>query len=98
MEKKEVSREEFDALVEKVNKLESTTDLQTGLLQAIDKKIDVIDQKLGSSTEINNLKIQPIEDRVDKLEDSNKWGWRAIAGALIGVVVNSFFTFKNIGG
>ena len=38
MEKKEVSREEFDALVEKVNKLEKITDDQTLLLQEIDKK------------------------------------------------------------
>ncbi len=98
MDKKEVSREEFEALKEKVNNLEKTTDLQTGLLQEIDKKIDVINEKVSSSAEIGDLKIKPIEDRVDKLEDSNKWVWRAVASALIGVVVTGFFAIKNIGG
>ena len=57
MEKKEVSREEFDALVEKVNKLEKITDDQTLLLQEIDKKLDVITEKLNSSKTIEELKI-----------------------------------------
>lgn len=98
MEKKEVSREEFDALVEKVSKLEDTTDVQTGLLQAIDKKIDVIDQKLGSSAEISELKIRPIEDKVNKTEESIKWAWRTIIGAIIVIFINGVFTIKNIGG
>ena len=65
MEKKEVSREEFDALVEKVNKLEKITDDQTLLLQEIDKKLDVITEKLNSSKTIEELKIRPIEEKVN---------------------------------
>ena len=71
MEKKEVSREEFDALVEKVNKLEKITDDQTLLLQEIDKKLDVITEKLNSSKTIEELKIKPIEEKVNKILNEN---------------------------
>ena len=96
MEKKEVSREEFDALVEKVNKLERITDVQTDLLQEIDKKLDVITEKLSNAEERENLKIKPIEDRVEKMEDSNKWLWRTIVGAIIGLLVDGIITIKNV--
>lgn len=96
MEKREVSREEFDALVEKVNKLERITDVQTDLLQEIDKKLDVITEKLSNAEERENLKIKPIEDRVEKMEDSNKWLWRTIVGAIIGLLVDGIITIKNV--
>jgi iron-sulfur cluster repair protein YtfE (RIC family) len=96
MEKKEVSREEFDALVEKVNKLEKITDDQTLLLQEIDKKLDVITEKLNSSKTIEELKIKPIEEKVNKIEDNNRWLWRTIVGAIIGILINGIITIKNI--
>ena len=96
MEKKEVSREEFDALVEKVNKLEKITDDQTLLLQEIDKKLDVITEKLSSSKTIEELKIRPIEEKVNKIEDNNRWLWRTIVGAIVGILINGIITIKNI--
>lgn len=96
MEKKEVSREEFDALVEKVNKLEKITDDQTALLQEIDKKLDVITEKLSSSKTIEELKIKPIEEKVNKIEDNNRWLWRTIVGAIVGILINGIITIKNI--
>jgi iron-sulfur cluster repair protein YtfE (RIC family) len=96
MEKKEVSREEFDALVEKVNKLEKITDDQTLLLQEIDKKLDVITEKLSSSKTIEELKIKPIEEKVNKIEDNNRWLWRTIVGAIVGILINGIITIKNI--
>ena len=96
MEKKEVSREEFDALVEKVNKLEKITDDQTLLLQEIDKKLDVITEKLSSSKTIEELKIRPIEEKVNKIEDNNRWLWRTIVGAIVVILINGIITIKNI--
>ena len=97
MDKKEVSREEFEALKEKVNNLEKTTDLQTGLLQEIDKKIDVINEKVSNSAEIGDLKIKPIEEKVNNIQDSNKWLWRTIGGAIIAILIDGIITIKNIG-
>lgn len=96
MEKKEVSREEFDALVEKVKKLEEITDDQTNLLQEIDKKLDVITEKLSSSSTIEELKMKPIKEKVDKIEDNNRWLWRTIGCALIGLLINGIITIKNV--
>lgn len=96
MEKKEVSREEFDALVEKVKKLEEITDDQTLLLQEIDKKLDVITEKLSSSKTIEELKIKPIEEKVNKIEDNNRWLWRTIVGVIVGILINGLITIKNI--
>ncbi len=96
MEKKEVSREEFDALVEKVKKLEEITDDQTNLLQEIDKKLDVITEKLSSSSTIEELKIKPIKEKVDKIEDNNRWLWRTIVGVIVGILINGIITIKNI--
>ena len=96
MEKREVSREEFDALVEKVQKLEKITDDQTLLLQEIDKKLDVITEKLNSSKTIEELKIKPVEEKVNKIEDNNRWLWRTIVGVIIGILINGIITIKNI--
>ena len=96
MAKEVVSRVEFDALKEKVESLEKITDLQTGLLQEIDKKLDVINEKVSNSAEIEDLKIQPISDRVEKMEDSNKWLWRTIVGAIVGILIDGIITIKNV--
>ena len=96
MAKEVVSRVEFDALKEKVESLEKITDLQTGLLQEIDKKLDVINEKVSNSAEIEDLKIQPISDRVGKIEDSNKWLWRTIVGAIVGILIDGIITIKNV--
>ena len=96
MAKETVSRVEFDALKEKVESLEKITDLQTGLLQEIDKKLDVINEKVSNSAEIEDLKISPISDRVGKIEDSNKWLWRTIVGAIIVILINGVITIKSV--
>lgn len=95
---KNVSREEFEALKEKVNALEKTTDVQTGLLQEIDKKIDVINEKVSNSAEIGDLKIKPIEEKVNNIQDNNKWLWRTMVGAIIGLLIEAVFTIKSVGG
>ena len=96
MAKETVSREEFEALKEKVKTIEKITDLQTGLLQEIDKKLDVINEKVSNSAEIEDLKISPISDRVGKIEDSNKWLWRTIVGAIIVILINGAITIKSV--
>lgn len=92
----EVSREEFDNLKNDVEELKKELANSKELLTKIDKKLDVISEKFTSSKEIEELKYNPLEKRVTNIEDGNKWIWRTITGALIGIVINAIFTIKNI--
>lgn len=92
---KEVSRQEFDTLRKDVDELKEELNNSKEILQKIDKKLDVISEKMTSSEKIEELKYAPLEKRVDKIEDNSKWLWRTIAGALIGIVITAIFAIKN---
>lgn len=81
-----VSRTEFNALKQEVQDIKKDTEESQKLLQAIDKKIDVINEKLVSSDKMETLKLQPLEKRVDNLEDSQKWLRRTVIGAVLGIL------------
>ena len=82
-----VSRSEFNSLKEKVSTIEQERLEDIKLLQQIDKKTDVIYEKLMNSDEKYELKISPIEKRVSELEGNQKWLRRTLAGAIIGEVL-----------
>ena len=86
-----VTKAEFDDLKKQVDKLESNMSEIEHLFQAIDKKIDVISEKINSGTNVTDLKIQPIEKRVFDLEDSQKWVIRIIIGEVIAIVCSFIF-------
>lgn len=86
-----VERKEFNDLKNEVNKIREDMVETAKTLSSIDKKIDVITERLVSSDKIDELKLNPIEKRLSKLEDSNTWVWRAFGAALIGVLVKVVF-------
>ena len=65
-----VSRNEFNNLKNEVQELKEEVTEYRSLLQQIDKKIDVIGEKIANGEKIDELKIQPIEKRLQKLEDN----------------------------
>ena len=81
-----VKREEFNELKRDVEKIKDNEIENAKTLQSIDNKVSIIKEKLTSSDEINDLKLKPLSDRVDKLEDSKKWLWRTIGTTAIGLV------------
>lgn len=83
MEQNLVTREEFEKLEKKVDRIEALQTEYVKILQAIDKKVDVITEKVTTSDRIEDLKLEPIDKRVTELEENKKWLWRTIAGALI---------------
>ena len=90
-----VNKTEFNKLEKKVEKLEEEFDNSRELIQGIDKKVDIIVEKVGSSKEIEDLKMQPLIDRVTRLEqenqaikDKNKTIWNTVIGSLIGLGFN----------
>lgn len=90
-----VSRKEFDLLKQEVNEIKAELKSNADLLISIDKKIDIISEKVTTSEKTNNLIINPIEERVKKIESSNTWLWRTIAGAIITIVVKIIFDMNH---
>lgn len=92
----EVSREEFDNLKSDVETLKRELDNSKELLTKIDKKLDVISEKFSNSREIEELKLKPLEKRVEDIEDNNKWIWRTVTGTILGIIINGIVTIKNL--
>ena len=82
-----VGRNEFDQLKEKVDKLEKTMENSENLLREIDKKVDVISEKILNSDQKEELKLQPINTRLTKLEDNQSWLWKTVIGSIIAIVI-----------
>lgn len=81
-----VKIEEFTALKEEVKEIKQDMLESNKILQNIDKKIDVINEKIASSGTITTLRIEPLEGRVTKLEDSQLWLRRAIIGGVFAII------------
>ena len=78
-----VSRNEFNGLKQEVQELKIEVNEYKGILTQIDKKIDVIGEKIANGEKIDELKIQPIEKRLQKLEDNQGWLWKLCASIII---------------
>ena len=91
MEREYITRTEFIALKEEVAELKDNMNEIQKLFQAIDKKIDVIAEKINSGENVTDLKIKPLEKRVFDLEDSQKWLIRAVIGEVIAIVCAFIF-------
>jgi len=91
MEEDYVSRNEFNNLKEEVQELKEEVSEYNGLLHQIERKIDVISEKLGASDEITVLKLEPLEKRVQKLEENQSWLSKTVAGTIIGIVIKIIF-------
>lgn len=89
-----VSREEFNNLKQEVYKIEEEVSEYRKILLQIDKKIDVIGEKISNGEKIDQLKIQPIERRLQKLEDNQGWLWKLCASIIITGVIGAVVTFK----
>ena len=81
-----VDRIEFNQLKEEVNDIKKEMAESQKLLLAIDKKIDIINEKIMTSDKVETLRLQPLEKRVDTLEDNQKWLRRTVIGAVLSIV------------
>lgn len=81
-----VSREEFDSLKKEVAEIKEEFDKSTDLLNKIDKKTDIIFEKLDNFSRVSNMQIEPLKKDIDKntedikeLKSNSQWAWRSIA-------------------
>lgn len=86
-----VKREEFENLKEKVSKMEEELTESNKLLQSIDKKIDIISEKIVSSDKIDELKYKPLESKVTKVEANQEWLWKTVIGSILALAIKIIF-------
>lgn len=91
-----VKREEFNNLKEEVNDIKKELTESAKILSQIDKKIDVINEKIVTADKIEDLKFNPLENRVKKIEDNQTWLWRTLAGTIIGIIIKIIFDVSKI--
>ena len=89
-----VSRNEFNSLKQEVQELKEEVSEYKTLLIKIDKKCDVITEKIANGEKIDELKLQPIEKRVTKLEENQGWLWKLCASIIITGIIGAIVTFK----
>lgn len=58
-------------------------------LKSNNKSEDLKNEIIEKDVKANNEKIKVVEDRTNKLEDSNKWLVRLILGSIIGLVLEA---------
>ena len=79
MSEEYISRNEFNGLKQEVQELKEEVSEYKTLLMKIDKKIDVIGEKIANGEKIDELKLQPLEKRVTKLEENHSWLSKTVA-------------------
>lgn len=78
-----VTKLEFEAFK---NEVKTNRKDDNKLLIEIDKKVDIIFEKIVNADDKENLKLQPIKESVSKLEDNQKWLWRSVGATIIGLI------------
>ena len=97
-----VSRDEFNGLKQEVQELKLEFNESKNILIMIDKKIDVITERLENTTKVSDLqnknietritsKLEPMQKEIDEIKDSRKWLWRTIGAVIIGIVIKIIF-------
>lgn len=91
-----VGRKEFDSLKGEVNEIKKDLAESQKLLCQIDKKLDVISEKLISNDKVEELKLSPLEKRVSSLEENHKFLKNTIIATVIGIVVKLIFDISKL--
>lgn len=86
-----VSREEFENLKSEVAEIKDEMSKSGELLKNIDKRTDIILEKLEGFNKISNMQIEPIKKDIEELKSNSQWLWRTIASVIIGIVVKVIF-------
>lgn len=93
-----VSREEFENLKSEVAEIKDELSKSSELLINIDKRTDVILEKLDNFDKISNMQIEPLKKDITKntedikeIKSNNQWLWKAVGTTIIGIVIKVVF-------
>lgn len=73
-----VGKEEFNILVKRVDKMEAQNEQNEKLLREVDKKVDIILEKIVNADKQEALKLEPMEEKINEVKDNQKWLWRSV--------------------
>ena len=93
-----VSREEFENLKSEVAEIKDDLSKSSELLKNIDKRTDVILEKLNNLDKVSNMQIEPLKKDIAKntedikeIKSNNEWLWKAVGTTIIGIVIKVVF-------
>lgn len=96
MEQNFVDRKEFEKLEKKVYDIEETMNNNFELLTKIDKKVDLISERIVSADKIEELKLEPLNERIKKVEDNQSWLWKTSGATILGIIIKIIFDVSKI--
>ena len=90
-----VSKDEFVSFKQETNqkfielnkKLTPIQEIQITSAKILER-IESIDKNRELKDKLIEEKINPIKEKVEKVEDNNKWLWRTVGATIIGLVLN----------
>lgn len=82
---RDVTREEFNDLKDEVKELKAELNNSKELLTKIDGKIDVITEKVLNFKDNEDLKLEPLKERVKNLEEDKIHTSHTVKGSIIGL-------------
>lgn len=98
-----VGREEFENLKAEVAEIKEDLSKSSELLKNIDKRTDIILEKLDNISTVYNMRIEPLKKDIEKnsedikeLKDNSKWLWKTIATTIIGIVIKIIFDMSKV--
>lgn len=93
-----VSREEFENLKSEVAEIKEDLSKSSELLINIDKRTDVILEKLNNLDKVSNMQIEPLKKDITKntedikeIKSNTQWLWKAVGTTIIGIVIKVVF-------
>lgn len=98
-----VSREEFENLKSEVAEIKEELSKSGELLINIDKRTDIILEKLDTFNKVSNMQIEPLRkdiikntEDIKEIKSNNQWLWRTSLGTIIGIVIKIIFDFVKM--
>ena len=93
-----VGREEFENLKSEVAEIKEDLSKSSELLINIDKKTDIIFEKLDNFDKVSTMQIEPLKKDISKntedikeIKSNNQWLWRTSLGIILSIVIKIIF-------
>lgn len=93
-----VSREEFEHLKSEVAEIKDELSKSSEMLQNIDKRTDIILEKLDNFEKVSGMQIEPLKkdiikntEDIKEIKSNNQWLWRTSLGIILSIVIKIIF-------